>query len=53
MELMFTAKNASKSGEAAGQTAPSGGVAEGAGRLFTIVGELIREGTADRSAPAG
>ncbi len=53
MELMFTAKNASKSGEAAGQTAPSGGVAEGAGRLFTIVGELIREGQLTGQLPPG
>ncbi len=53
MELMFTAKNASKSSEAAGQTALSGGVAEGAGRLFTIVGELIREGQLTGQLPPG
>jgi AcrR family transcriptional regulator len=51
MELMFAAKNASA--EAAGQTAPSGGVAEGAGRLFTIVGELIREGQLTGQLPPG
>jgi AcrR family transcriptional regulator len=43
MELMFAAKNASASGE----------VAEGAGRLFTIVGELIREGQLTDQLPPG
>ncbi len=53
MELMFAAKNASASGEAAGQITPSGEVAEGAGRLFTIVGELIREGQLTDQLPPG
>jgi AcrR family transcriptional regulator len=53
MELMFAAKNASASGEAAGQVTPYGEVAEGAGRLFTIVGELIREGQLTGQLPPG
>ena len=65
MELMFTAKNASASSEAAGhmagqtagqtagQVAPPGEVAQGAGRLFTIVGELIREGQLTGQLPPG
>src|ERR1700761_7046563 len=46
MELMFTVKSAHPAGEGAagGKGAGSGEMAEGAGRLFTIVGELIREG---------
>ncbi len=56
MELMFTAKIPNASGEAgqmAGQMAPSGEVAEGAGRLFTIVGDLIREGQLTGQLPPG
>jgi AcrR family transcriptional regulator len=57
MELMFAAKNASASaevaGQMAGQVAPSGELAEGAGGLFTIVGELIREGQLTGQLPPG
>jgi AcrR family transcriptional regulator len=42
-ELMFAAKGAGSAGE----------MAEGAGRLFTIVGELIREGQRSAQLPAG
>jgi AcrR family transcriptional regulator len=48
MELMFTVKSAS--GEVA---AGSGEMAAGAGRLFTIVGELIREGQLTGQLPPG
>jgi AcrR family transcriptional regulator len=47
MELMFAAKNAS------GEVAGSGEVARGDGRLFTIVGELIREGQLTGQLPPG
>jgi AcrR family transcriptional regulator len=50
MELMFTAKSAHAPGEPA---AASGEVAEGAGRLFTIVGDLIREGQRTGQLPPG
>jgi AcrR family transcriptional regulator len=54
MELMFTVKSAS--GEptvASAEVAASGEVAAGAGRLFTIVGELIREGQLTGQLPPG
>jgi AcrR family transcriptional regulator len=55
MELMFTVKSAHPAGEgaAAGEGAGSGEMAEGAGRLFTIVGELIREGQRTGQLPPG
>ena len=43
MELMFAAKNAEADGE----------LAAGAGRLFTLVGELIREGQQTGQVPPG
>ena len=49
MELMFAAKSA----HPAGDGAASGEVAQGAGRLFTIVGELIREGQVTGQLPPG
>ena len=49
MELMFAAKSA----HPAGGGAASGEVAQGAGRLFTIVGELIREGQVTGQLPPG
>ena len=49
MELMFTVKSA----HPAGGGAASGEVAQGAGRLFTIVGELIREGQVTGQLPPG
>jgi AcrR family transcriptional regulator len=55
MELMFTVKSAHPAGEGAagGEGAGSGEMAEGAGRLFTIVGELIREGQRTGQLPPG
>jgi AcrR family transcriptional regulator len=61
MELMFAAKHASASGEPAasgevqlaGGVVVSGEVAAGAGRLFTIMGELIREGQRAGQLPPG
>lgn len=55
MELMFTVKSAHPAGEGAagGKGAGSGEMAEGAGRLFTIVGELIREGQRTGQLPPG
>jgi AcrR family transcriptional regulator len=68
MELMFTVKRAPASGEPssgpdgvaapggvtlAGGVVVSGEVAAGAGRLFTIVGELIREGQRTGQLPVG
>ena len=43
MELMFAAKNAEANGE----------LAAGAGRLFTLVGDLIREGQQTGQLPPG
>src|SRR5579875_2722959 len=43
MELMFATKNAEADGE----------LADGAGRLFTLVGELIREGQQTGQLPPG
>ena len=48
MELMFTVKSAS-----AEVNAGPGEMAGGAGRLFTIVGELIREGQLTGQLPPG
>ncbi len=43
MELMFATKNAEA----------DGALADGAGRLFTLVGELIREGQQTGQLPPG
>ena len=53
MELMFTAKSGSASGELAAGEAASGELAAGVGRLFTMVGELIKEGQQTGQLPPG
>jgi AcrR family transcriptional regulator len=54
MELMFAAKSAHPpDGLAADEAAAPGDVTEGAGRLFTTVGELIAEGQRTGQLPPG